>query len=71
MSLNYYYKICGNVRSLWNTEKHYPDCEIILLLKDSLKVLNVNTQCAFLITERKTLVIFRNANKKKGQRNMQ
>lgn len=70
MSLNYCCKIWDNVRSLWNIEEQYPDCEITLLCKGQFNGLNVNTQCAFLITERKTLGIFRNANEKTGQKNM-
>ena len=70
MSRNYCCKIWDNVRSLWNIEKHYPDCEIILVCKGQFNGLNVITQCTFLIIERKTLRIFRNANKKTDQKNM-
>jgi len=64
MSPNYCCKIWDNVRSLQNIEKQYPDCEIILLCKGQFNGLNANTKCTFLITERKTPRIFRNANKK-------
>lgn len=58
-------KIWDNVKSPWNIVKHYPDSEIIPVCKGQFNGMNAITQCTFLVIERKTLGIFRNANKKK------